>query len=615
MDAYLPQAFAFLLAAILAPPLFKRLGFGTAVGYLAAGLAIGPSGLRIFDDADAVLGVAQLGIVLLLFVIGLDTRLARLVAMKGDILRVGLGQVALTTAALGAIAWGLGLPPAAALLVGFAFALSGTAIALQLMEERGHLSFPYGRRAFATLLTQDVLTVPVLALAPILFGAAAMRASATGSAWGDAALALGVVVGIVLAGRYLLDHLFRLVASAGAREVMTAAALLVVLAAAMAARAAGLSMALGAFLAGVMLAGSSYRHQLQADVEPFRGLLLALFFMSVGMLIDLADVWARLDLVLALLAAYLVVKLAAAWVVARLAGSTARDAVKIAFVLAAAGEFAFVLAPLAAELGLVSPQQVGLMIAVAALSMAVSPPLAALAERVLARTRPVETMREDFDGAGGSAIVVGFGRFGQIASQMLLAEGLEITLIDRAPDRVRNAARFGFKVYFGDGGRLDVMRAAGVEGARLVLVCVKDPNESLAICERLRAEFPLLAIYARAYDRTHTIALSHAGIDLSVRDTFESAVRAGREVLEELGVSAERAAAVEADVRARDLARLEAQKLEGVEAGMDLLHQKTMRPEPLRAPGRKGTALNEEARAALEAEEREAREGGRTAAE
>jgi monovalent cation:proton antiporter-2 (CPA2) family protein len=613
MDAYLPQAFAFLLAAIVAPPLFKRLGLGTAVGYLVAGLAIGPSGLAVFDDADAVMGVSQLGVVLLLFVIGLDTRLSRLVAMRGDILGVGLGQVVVTTAALGAIAFALGLPPAAAGLVGFAFALSGTAIALQRMEERGQLSCPYGRRAFAALLTQDVLTVPVLALAPILFGAAAMQASATGSAFGDAALALGVVVGIVLAGRYLLDHLFRLVASAGAREVMTAAALLVVLAAAMAARAAGLSMALGAFLAGVMLAGSSYRHQLQADVEPFRGLLLALFFMSVGMLIDVADVLARLDLVLALLAAYLAVKLAAAWIVARLTGSSAREAVKIAFVLAAAGEFAFVLAPLAGALGLVSPDTVGLMIALAALSMVAAPPLAALSERLLARARPAETMREDFEGAGGAAIVIGFGRFGQIATQMLLAEGLEITLIDRAPDRVRNAARFGFKVYYGDGGRLDVMRAAGVENARIILVCVKDPNESLAICERLRAEYPLLAIYARAYDRTHTIALDRAGIELSVRDTFESAIRAGREVLEELGVTPERAAAVEADVRARDLARLEAQKLAGIEAGMDLLHQKTMRPEPLRAPVRKGTALNEEARAVIEEEGRQ--EGGRRAAE
>ncbi|WP_029031917.1 cation:proton antiporter [Salinarimonas rosea] len=603
MDAYLPQAFAFLLGAILAPPLFERLGLGTAVGYLVAGVVIGPSVLAVFDDADAVMGISQLGVVLLLFVIGLDTRLSRLAAMKGDMLGLGLGQVVVAGAALGAIAWGLGLAPPAAGLVGFAFALSGTAIALQILEKRAALACPYGRRSFAALLTQDVLTVPVLALAPILLGAGATGASATGSAWGDAALALGVVAGIVLAGRYVLDHLFRIIASAGAREVMTAAALLVVLAAALAARAAGLSMALGAFLAGVMLAGSSYRHQLQADVEPFRGLLLALFFMSVGMLIDLADLVARLDLVLGLLALYLAVKIAATALVARLAGSTSREAIKIALVLSAAGEFAFVLAPLAGALGLVSGEDVGLMIALAALSMVACPPLAALGQRILAATAPRERMEEDFEGAGGSAILVGFGRFGQIASQMLLAEGVETTLIDRAPDRVRNAARFGFKVYFGDGNRLDVLRAAGVEQARLVFVCIKDPDTSLAICRRLREEYPLLAIYARAYDRTHTIALDEAGIGLSVRDTFESAVRAGREVLVELGVSPERAAVVEADVRRRDLERLEAQKLAGLEAGKDILHQKTMRPEPLRPPSRKGRALNEEARAFVEEEE------------
>ncbi|GGK49397.1 cation:proton antiporter domain-containing protein [Salinarimonas ramus] len=604
MDAYLPQAFAFLLGAVLAPPLFKRLGLGTAVGYLVAGLVIGPSGLRVFDDADSVLGVSQLGIVLLLFVIGLDTRLSRLAAMKGDIVGLGLGQVLVTGAAIGAVAHLLGLGIAAAALVGFAFALSGTAIALQILEERNALACPYGRRSFAALLTQDVLTVPVLALAPILFGAAALRESATGSALGDAALAIGVVVGIVLAGRYVLDHLFRILATAGAREVMTAAALLVVLAAALAARAAGLSMALGAFLAGVMLAGSSYRHQIQADVEPFRGLLLALFFMSVGMLIDVADLLARLDLVLALLALYLLVKIAATALVARITGSTSREAVKIGLVLAAAGEFAFVLAPLAGALGLVAPEDVGLMIALAALSMVACPPLAALGQRVLAATAPTERMEEDFEGAGGSAILIGFGRFGQIASQMLLAEGVETTLIDRAPDRVRNAAQFGFKVYFGDGNRLDVLRAAGVEEARLVFVCIKDPDESLAICARLREAYPLLAIYARSYDRTHTIALDKAGITLSVRDTFESAIRAGREVLVELGVSPERAQVVEADVRRRDLERLEAQKLAGIEAGKDILHQKTMRPEPLRQPTRKGRALNEEARALVGEEER-----------
>lgn len=600
MDDLIPQALAFLAAAILAPPLFQRLGLGTAVGYLVAGVVIGPSLLEVFQDADAVMTVSQLGVVLLLFVIGLDTRISRLLAMRGDILGLGLGQVAATTVVLGAIGWMLGLSPAAAGLVGFAFALSGTAIALQILESRGQLSCPYGQKTFATLLTQDVLTVPVLALAPILLGAAAMQASATGTAWGDAALALGVVVAIVLAGRYAVDHLFRLVASAGAREVMTAAALLVVLAAAMAARAAGLSMALGAFLAGVMLAGSSYRHQIQADVEPFRGLLLALFFMSVGMLIDLADVWERIGLVTGLLVLYLAAKLTVTALVAWVSACSLREGVRIALVLCAAGEFAFVLAPLAGDLGLVSQTDVGLLVALAALSMVACPSLAALGERLLVRKRPAEGIEENFDGAGGSAIVIGFGRFGQIASQMLLADGAEITLIDRAPDRVRAAAKFGFKVYFGDGNRLDVMRAAGVEDARLVLVCIRDPNETLAVCTRLREAYPLLPIYARAYDRTTVIALERAGVEFTMRDTFESAVRAGREVLELLGVDPERAATVESDVRRRDVARLEAQKLEGIEGGMDLLHQTTMRPEPLRAPARKARALSRETEAVIE---------------
>lgn len=304
-------------------------------------------------------------------------------------------------------------------------------------------------------------------------------------------------------------------------------------------------------------------------------------------------------------------KLACTVLVARLTGSSLREAVKIALVLAAAGEFAFVLAPLAGDLGLVSPADVGLMVAVAALSMAACPPLAALGDRVCARAKPVEGMVEDFDGAGGSALVIGFGRFGQIATQMLLAEGVEITLIDRAPDRVRNAARFGFKVYFGDGNRLDVMRAAGVEEARLVLVCVKDPEQSLSICTGLRQAYPLPRIYARAYDRTHAIALGEAGIELSIRDTVESAIRAGREVLVELGVSPDRAAVVEADVRRRDLARLEAQKRAGIEAGIDILHQKTMRPEPLRDPARKARALSEETQAVIgEGEAKGEREAG-----
>lgn len=596
MDAYLPQAIVFLLAAIAAPPLFKRLGFGTAVGYLAAGLAIGPSGLGVFQDAEAVMGLSQLGIVLLLFVIGLDTRLSRLVALRHDILTLGLGQMLAAGAAIGLLAHhALGLAPLAAGLAGFAFALSGTAVALQLLEERGERSRPYGQRSFAALLTQDVATVPVLALAPILIGGAAASAGATGSPGLDALLALCVVVGIVLVGRYVLDPLFRIVAATGAREVMTAAALLVVLGAALAARAAGLSMALGAFLAGMMLAGSSYRHQLQADVEPFRGLLLALFFMSVGMLVDLSAVLREAGFVTSLLVAYLLAKGLATAFVARLSGSSGRESIRIALVLLAAGEFAFVLAPMMGELGLVGAAEVSLMVAIAALSMIVAPPLAAVGERLLARRGSKEALREDFEGARGSVLLVGFGRFGQIAAQMLLAEGVETTLIDKAPDRVRTAARFGFKVYYGDGTRLDVLRAAGIEEARVAFVCIRDPDVSLSICRMLRETYPHLPVHARAYDRTHTIALDEIGVTLMVRDTFESAIRAGREVLETLGVEPRRAALVEEDVRRRDAERLALQKLEGIEAGTDLLHQKTMRPEPLVPPRREGRVLNEDA--------------------
>lgn len=594
MDAFLPQAIAFLVAAIVAPPLFKRLGFGTAVGYLAAGLAIGPSGLGVFDDAEAVMGLSQLGIVLLLFVIGLDTRLSRLVALRRDILGLGLGQMLAAGAAIGLLAHlALGLAPVAAGLVGFAFALSGTAVALQLLEERGERACPYGQRSFAALLTQDVATVPVLALAPILIGGAAASAGATGSPGLDALLAIGVVAGIVLVGRYGLDPLFRIVAATGAREVMSAAALLVVIGAALAARAAGLSMALGAFLAGMMLAGSSYRHQIEADVEPFRGLLLALFFMSVGMLVDVSAVLREAGFVAGLLGAYLLVKALATALVARLAGSSPRESVRIALVLLAAGEFAFVLAPLMGELGLVSQGEVSLMVAIAALSMIAAPPLAALGERLVARRGSPEALEEDFEGARGSVLLVGFGRFGQIAAQMLLAEGVETTLIDKAPERVKTAARFGFKVYYGDGTRLDVMRAAGIAEARVVFVCIRDPDVSLAICRMLRETHPLLTIYARAYDRTHAIALDEIGVTLMVRDTFESAIRAGREVLEKLGIDPARAASVEEDVRRRDAERLALQKLEGIEAGLDILHQKTMQPEPLMPPRREGRVLNE----------------------
>lgn len=595
MESVVLQGIAFLLAAVLAPTLFKRLGFGTAVGYLFAGVLIGPSGLRIFNDAESVMDIAQMGVVLLLFVIGLDTRLSRLVAMRRDILVLGNGQVWVTTAVLATVAYLFGLSPSAAFVVGFAFALSGTAIALQLLDERGDMSRPYGQRVFAVQLTQDMLTVPMLALIPIfLVGTGA--SSRTGSALGDTALALAVVGGIVLVGRYLIDHLFRLLASAGAREVMTAAALLVVVGAAMAASFAGLSMALGAFLAGVMLAGSSYRHQLQADVEPFRGLLLALFFMSIGMLIDVIAVWLHIGLMGMLLLTYLLLKVAIAASVARLAGSNWTEAFRFGLLLSAAGEFSFVLVPLISGHNLIDSQTTNMLMALAALSMVVTPPAAVLGERLIKRlTRPEQAPEEDFSAAKGSALIIGFGRFGQITSQLLLAEGIDTTLIDAKPERIRAAARFGFKVYYGQGMNLDMLRAAGAEHARLIFVCVDDPDESLAICRMIRGAFPDVKLHARAYDRAHAIALTNAGVDFQIRETFESAIVAGRTMLETLGVPSERAKQTEQDVRHRDMERLELQRLQGLDAGSDFLHQNTLQPEPLKQPDHAAQSLNAEA--------------------
>lgn len=595
MNDMVLQGIVFLLAAVLAATLFKRLGFGTAVGYLVAGLLIGPSVLGVFNSAESVINVAQLGVVLLLFVIGLDTRLSRLIALRRDILLVGNGQVWITTAVLGIIAYALGLSFSAAFIVGFAFALSGTAIALQLLDERGDMSRPYGQKSFAILLTQDVLTVPMLALIPLfLIGSGA--ASRTGSAFGDTFLALGVITAIVLVGRYLIDPIFRWLATAGAREVMTSAALLVVTGAALSAQFAGLSMALGAFLAGVMLATSSYRHQLQADVEPFRGLLLALFFMSIGMLIDVQEVWQNITLVIALLALYLTVKIVMTTLIARVTGSTWPEAWRVGLLLCAAGEFAFVLLPLVAGEGLIDPTLTNILLALAALSMVITPPLSVWAERRIKRQEQrTESLDEDFTHANGSVLIIGFGRFGQIASQLLLAEGIDTTLIDAKPDRIRAAARFGFKVYYGQGMNLDMLRAAGAEQAQLILVCVDDPDESLSICRMIRSAFPDIKLHARAYDRAHAIALTNAGVDYQIRETFESAIVAGRTMLEALGVPAERAHQTERDVRHRDLERLELQRLQGIDAGADFLHQNALQPEPLKQPDHAAKSLNAEA--------------------
>ncbi|MGL5735882.1 MAG: cation:proton antiporter, partial [Beijerinckiaceae bacterium] len=406
-----------------------------------------------------------------------------------------------------------------------------------------------------------------------------------------------------VAGRYLLNPLFQLLAPVGAREIMTAAALLIVLGSALLMETVGLSMALGAFLAGLLLAESNFKHQLEADIEPFRGLLRGLFFMSVGMGLDLPLLAQYALPLLAMTALLLAGKIVLAAILLRRTCSDWQDAWRAAALLSPAGEFSFVLVPMAAGLAMLQPVQAALVTAAAALTMLLGPLVAKAIETVIARREAARALvmsdlpEENFDGASGSVLVIGFGRFGQIVNQVMLTEGVDVTVIDTDVEVIKVAPRFGVKVYFGDGSRLDVLHAAGAARARLIAICVDKPDVALRITELTREQFPLARIYVRAFDRRHAIELAKAGADFHMRETMLSAMGFGGAVLRELGVSAERAREVVDDVRRRDEQRLLIQQSEGLMGGVHLL-----KPEPLAQPKTQTRALNEETRAVIESQ-------------
>lgn len=590
---------ALLAAAVLTVPLAKFLRLSAIVAYLVAGVAIGPYGIGLLKSPDAVLPVAELGVVLLLFLIGLELEIPRLFALRRAIFVLGALQLTVTAAALAALGYTLGITNwRGSIVAGLALAMSATAIALKILEERGHLQQTYGQRAFAILLFQDMSVVPLLALVPLLSPDGGSHAGT----WAEGLLSVAKIGGaiglIVIVGRNLLNPFLRLLAGTGAHEVMTAAALLVALGAAVLMETAGMSMALGAFLAGVLLAGSNYRHELQADIEPFRGLLLALFFMGIGMSIDMRVVVENLLLIVA---AAVVITALKAGIVGVVFSATCRepgDALRAGSVLTPAGEFAFVLIPLGVSLGVMSAREGSLLSAVAAVTMLIGPPVAAAAEFALRRHgRGREREPDDFSDVRGSVLVIGFGRFGQIVSQCLLSEGVDVITIDNDPDMIQSAGRFGFKVYYGDGARLDVLRVAVTSEVRLVAVCVDNVSAANLIAELVRAEFPGVKLFVRSYDRRHSLELIARGVDFELRETFESALTFGRNVLLGLGLDAERADAVEGDIRDRDRARLALQQAEGITAGRDMLHTRPadVQPEPLSAPRRRTTPLNPEA--------------------
>lgn len=581
-EALFAQPLLLLGGAVIAAPIFRKLGLGTVLGYLAAGVIIGPV-LHLIGGSGEILAVAELGVVLLLFIIGLELKPSRLWHMRRDIFGLGTSQVVLTGLALTGIVMASGLLDwRGALVAGFGLALSSTAFALQLLEDYGDMNSRYGQRSFSILLFQDLAIVPLLAMVSVL---GAQGGGAEQSPLLEVAIAVGAVIAMILAGRYLLTPMFQIIARTGAREVMIAAALFVVLGSAYLMQVAGLSMAMGAFLAGVMLAESSYRHELEADIEPFRGLLLALFFIAVGLSMELQVITDNLLLIALAVPVLMAVKALAIFTICRIAGSSRSDAIQIAMLLPQGGEFGFVLFTTAAAAGLFSGAEASLLISIVTLSMALTPLTAMIGQRLLSRDSvEKEEMEEDFEGAGSDVLMIGFSRFGQIAAQILLASGRDVTILDDSPDRIRQAATFGFRIYFGDGTRLDMLRAAGIEKAKIVAVCTHKKEITDKIVDLIRSEYPDVRLFVRAYDRIHSLELRARDVEYELRETFESGLLFGRRTLEGLGATEDEAYEIGEDIRRRDEERLRLQAQEGILAGRELMHKRPVKPEPLIKP-------------------------------
>lgn len=581
-----------LAAGVIAVPLFRRIGLGSVLGYLAAGLVIGPYGLGLFSDPQAILHVAELGVVMFLFVIGLEMQPSRLWSLRREIFGLGVAQVAACGALLTGIGVLAGLQPAVAFIAAMGFVMTSTATVMLLLDERGETSTPRGQRVVSVLLLEDLAIVPLLATVALLAPAAAQDGD--GSRLLKVGAGVAAIVILASTGRWLLNPMFRLLAAAHAREVMTAAALLVVLGAALLMQFGGLSMAMGAFLAGVMLSESTFRHQLEADIEPFRGILLGLFFLSVGMALDLSVFTTHGHWIALGVFAFMLFKALGIYGVARVFGASHADALHRSALMAQGGEFAFVLYAAGMAAGIFDGVTNAVFTAVVIVSMALTP-LLVLSLRWLLPQQGVSM--QDVDRAEdlhGAVLMIGFGRFGQVASQALLARGIEVSIIDTDTDMIRSAADFGFKVYYGDGTRLDVLHASGADRAQAILVCVDNKTTATRIVELVRHQFPHARLLVRAYDREHAIQLINAGVDFQMRELFESASAFGRAALLQLGVPEEEATDIADDVRRRDLERLTLQVSGGITAGRDLMHGNRMKPQPLTAPQKPGQALSAE---------------------
>ena len=538
-------AFVYLTAAVIAAPLATRLGLGSVLGYLVAGMVIGPSVLGLVGREGAdVMHFAEFGVVVMLFLVGLELQPAKLWALRRPIIGLGGLQVVVTALALGAGALALGFTWQAALTTGLILAMSSTAIVLQSLNERGLLKTAAGQSCFSVLLFQDIAVIPILAFLPLL--ASAQPHDAHGATligdlpgWAQTLAVLAAVAIIVLAGRFLTRPLFRMVADTGIREVFVGLALVLVVGIALLMQLVGLSAALGTFLAGVVLAESEYRHELEMDLEPFKGLLLAVFFIAVGAGIDFSLLLNQPLLVLGLVVGFIVVKLAVLFLLARLFAMNGPDASRFSFALAQGGEFAFVLISFAAGLRLLDPGQSGLLVAVVALSMAAAPLLMIFDERVMQprfASKPDARASDRIEETGARVIIAGHGRYGMTVGRLLQASGIRAVVLDHDAEQIEVLRKFGYNVYYGDASRHDLLEAAGAAEAQALVIAIDDPEKVLEIVETARRHFPRLRILARAYDRVHAYRLINAGVEHVHREVFASSVDAGEQLLVQLGL-------------------------------------------------------------------------------
>lgn len=551
----LRDALVALAAAVVLVPIAKRIGLGSVLGYLIAGVLVGPHALGLITRVESIMHFAEFGIVLMLFLIGLELDLKRLWQMRTQVFGGGALQMAACGLPLALGLAAAGLAWQGALVAGLALAMSSTAIAMQLINERNLMGAPVGRAGFAVLLFQDIAAIPLMALVPLL---AVSAKAAEGPAWLAVLKAVGAIAAVIVLGRYLVRPVIRRIVQSEVREIFTAFALVLVVGIAWLMSAAGLSMALGAFLAGVLLASSEYRHLLQADIAPFKGLLLGLFFISVGMAVDFGLVLEHPAALAALFVGLLAAKFAMLALIAPRLRVSGADRWLLAALLCQGGEFAFVVFSLARQAQLLPGAWDALLTAAVAISMGATPLILAAVERKA--TRRAQAQREDdaIDDEHAPVIIAGFGRYGQIVGRLLFAHGVPATVIDHDPEQVDLSRKLDFKVYYGDATRLDLLEAAGADRARVLVIAIDGVEDSLELVDRARARFPALTLVARARNVTHELELTHRGVHLVQRETFESALRSGRSVLEALGVDPYEARELADAFRRHNLATLRA---------------------------------------------------------